>query len=267
MSKKILILYHSGAGSTKTLAEIYLEKLGKYYQTDIEPISLEYDYKKMLKYDFLILGFPTYHCEPSLSMTEFINNMPKFENEIRGFAFTTFGLYSANTMRIFIKEAIKKNLIINESSIYRAPATDGALLLPSFSFMFRYEKNIKSRLEEDIFNIKKLLKKRKIKVNIPRFKIYSILNYPNKFLGKKYKRSFKIEKTTCIKCGICSANCIRNCWADDGGFPLHIKYDCEFCYRCIHHCPKESILLSSKTKNKPKLNQEFYRKLKDEIQI
>lgn len=110
MSKNILILYHSGAGSTKALAEIYSEKLGKYHQTDIEPISLEYDYKKLLEYDFLILGFPTYHCEPSLSMTEFIDNMPKFETEIRGFAFTTCGLYSVNTMRIFVKRALRKNL-------------------------------------------------------------------------------------------------------------------------------------------------------------
>ncbi|HEY5589052.1 MAG TPA: hypothetical protein VIK86_08865 [Candidatus Paceibacterota bacterium] len=43
---KLLILYHSGAGSTKTIAEIYYKKLDSYF-IDISSIDLEYDYKKL----------------------------------------------------------------------------------------------------------------------------------------------------------------------------------------------------------------------------
>ncbi|SCY56648.1 flavodoxin family protein [Alkaliphilus peptidifermentans] len=139
MQKKprILILYHSGAGSTKTLAEIFYEKLSS-YTTEISSISTKYDYNKLNEYDFIILAYPTYHCEPSLSMKEFIMNMPKLPQEKRAFVFTTCGLYSGNSVRSFIKESFKKNLVTCASSVYKAPATDGALLLPLFAFMFKY---------------------------------------------------------------------------------------------------------------------------------
>jgi len=46
-NSKLLTLYHSGAGSTKTIAEIYYEKLDSYF-VDISPINLKYDYTKLI---------------------------------------------------------------------------------------------------------------------------------------------------------------------------------------------------------------------------
>jgi len=43
-------------------------------------------------------------------------------------------------------------------NVYRAPASDGSLLLPSFSFMFDYEKNIVYKLEKDIGKIQEIIK-------------------------------------------------------------------------------------------------------------
>jgi len=67
-------------------------------------------------------------------MMKFIENMPVFNNPKKAFAFTTYGLYSGNALREFINKCSSRNVNINGHSSYRAPATDGALLLPTFFF-------------------------------------------------------------------------------------------------------------------------------------
>ena len=83
--RKILILYHSGAGSTKTIAEVYYKALYA-HSTDIASINLDYDYKRLEGYDFIIFAFPTYHCSPSCSMMDFIKNMPVLKKAKKAFS-------------------------------------------------------------------------------------------------------------------------------------------------------------------------------------
>ena len=98
MKEKIAFLYHSGAGCTKTTAEILAKKLEKVFDIDIKHI--DYDYSLLSSYDVVILGFPTYHCEPSGSMMDFIQKIPIFENSIKAFIFTTYGLYRSEERRV-----------------------------------------------------------------------------------------------------------------------------------------------------------------------
>ncbi|WP_432664432.1 EFR1 family ferrodoxin [Wukongibacter baidiensis] len=262
--RKLLILYHSGAGSTKTIAEIYYKKLAS-HSIDITSIDLEYDYKKLMTYEFLIFAFPTYHCSPSHSMMEFIKNMPVFDEPKKAFVFTTCGLYSGNALREFIKKCSSKNLNINGYSVYRAPATDGALLLPSIPFMFNYEKNIDYKINTDIKKIEMIIKNDIDELKCPPFKLYTILNYPNKVLGKAFKHKLRLLKEYCINCNKCANDCIRKCWSVIGEYPHHEMEKCEFCFRCVHHCPNGAIILSKKTRRKLKLDEKFYENLKEKI--
>ncbi|ABR47629.1 4Fe-4S ferredoxin, iron-sulfur binding domain protein [Alkaliphilus metalliredigens QYMF] len=263
--KRLLIIYHSGAGSTKTIAEIYCQKLSPLYRVEISSINLEYDYKKLSGYDFFIFAFPTYHCEPSHSMMEFINNMPVFKESKEAFALTTCGLYSGNTLRKFIKKCTEKNIIIRGCCSYRAPATDGALLLPPIPMMFSYERKVAKKIEADIQEVKKIIETNVKSIKCPPFKLYTILNYPNKVLGEAKKHNFKIMEEYCAKCYKCMNNCIRNCWETKKSYPEHENVNCEYCFRCVHHCPKEAIILSERTRKRPKLNEKFYHKLKEII--
>ncbi len=262
--KSILILYHSGAGSTKTIAEIYYKKLYTHF-TDIISIHLDYDYEKLLSYDFLIFAFPTYHCSPSGSMMAFIKDMPVFEKTKKAFVFTTCGLYSGNALREFIKKCSSKNLNINGYAVYRAPATDGALLLPSIPFMFHYEKNIAYKIKEDIKKIEGMMKSDKEQSDCPPFKLYTILNYPNKILGKAFKHKLKLLRECCVKCNKCVNNCIQKCWSVTEAYPEYKIEQCEFCFRCVHHCPNGAIILSPKTRRKTKLDEKFYKNLQEKI--
>ncbi len=259
---RVLIIYHSGAGGTQTLAEVYYKKLSMYL-VDIQPIKLEYDYKSLNQYDFVIFAFPTYHCEPSTSMMDFIKNMPALHAATKSFVFTTCGLFSGNTLRIFIKKCKAKNIIVCGSAIYRAPASDGALLLPRVPFMFRYQKNIAYKVTSHIQKIKEYIKADSYEEKCPRFKVYTLLNYPNKLLGKAYKHKIRVLKERCINCNQCINNCIRRCWKKDDQYPSCEVKNCEFCFKCIHHCPTEAIVISESIVKKPKLNAKFYKALRD----
>ena len=132
MPKKILIIYHSGSGSTRTISEILRDKLSNHYEVDFVKICLDFDYKKLSDYDQVLLGYPTYYFKPSLSTSEFVDKMPAFRNKIKFYIFTTYGLYSGNSIRTLVSILLQKNAIITGYTQIRGPASYGVLLLPSF---------------------------------------------------------------------------------------------------------------------------------------
>ncbi|KMQ52817.1 4Fe-4S ferredoxin iron-sulfur binding domain-containing protein [Chitinispirillum alkaliphilum] len=262
---RLKILYHSGAGSTKAIAEIFNYKLSSLFVCDIEQIDLEYEYSNLLLYDFLIFGFPTYHCEASRSMAEFLNQMPELSESKRAFVFTTCGLFSGNTLREFINACNDKNIVVCGYNTYKAPATDGALLLPPIKFMFEYGKNVPRKILNDLNSINNILKGNERYSKCPRFKLYTILNFPNKYFGKRYKHKFKIIENRCVRCDTCVKECMRKCWKRaDGGLTFDM-HSCESCLKCIHHCPSSAIVLTKNTAKKKKMNSSFYEQQKNKI--
>lgn len=260
--KKILILFHSGAGSTKTIAEIIKEQL-RNYDSELKDITSSH-YSELKNCDLLVFAFPTYHCSPSKTMMDFIRSIPYFDVPKKAFSISTYGLFSANTMREFAIECLKKNLLVCGNSGYRAPATDGVLLLPPLPFMFKYEKRLINKIKADVQLIKSILKNESPSAVIPRFKLYSVLNYPNKALGKLYKHKITLDRSKCIKCNKCIDNCNRKCWIQ-GEYPTFTTDNCEFCFKCIHHCPKNAILVSPNSKTKYRLDEKFYSRMKEDI--
>lgn len=243
---KILILYYSGVGNTKRVAEIIARNISSQYIVDIysiEKLPGNFDLKK---YKAVSIGFPTIHCSPAKPIVTFLKNITKLESAIPIYLFTTCGMYSANSLRIFSKMCMVKNMtpIINKS--YRCSATDGMLLVPFIKFLCLDEKNLHKKVEKDCFEFMKLLKE-PLRINIPKTKLYSILNYPNKVLGQRLPFKIYIHKEKCVGCGKCISNCpVQAYKIDDNKFPIIDKSKCISCYRCIHHCPKRALSLSKK---------------------
>lgn len=260
---KIIILYHSGAGSTRVICEIYQEVLNK-YEVDLQATRVISDYKALEKYDFIIFAFPTYHCSPSKSMLQFIADMPSFHQPKKAYIVTTCGLYSGNSLKKFINEAAKKNIVSTGYAVYRSPATDASLLLPSLPFYYTYEKKIAIKIKEDIKRIEDNIESDTINQKTPKYSLLAIMNYPNEILGKLYKHKLKINNE-CVACNHCVNICERKCWVSDSKYPKYHGDNCEFCFRCIHQCPKGAIIISNKTKNRTKLTTSFYNNLKQQI--
>lgn len=262
--QKILIIYNSGAGSTKTIVDVYSTLLSE-YQVDILGVSLSFDFSVLNNYNLLVFAFPSYHCDVSPLMSDFMNKMPKQTRIKKAFVFITYGLYAGNTLRIFIKKCMEKNIYVADYADYRAPATDGSLMLPSVKFMYRYENKIAINIIKDIENIKRILSVDSFKNKLPRFKLYSLLNYPSQLMGKKHKPQIKVREDVCICCNLCVKQCPRECWAIGNSYPIFDKSKCDTCYKCIHQCPKQALIFSDKTIQKRKMNTQFYLKWKDKI--
>ena len=245
--KRVLILYHSGVTNTRMVAEKVFHRIyntfdTKMYSVEQMPCDIELN-----EYDSIVIGFPTIHATPSKRILEFINGFSKLTKPLPAFIFTTCGLCSANTLRIFAKHCIAKNIIPVLNSSYRCSATDGALIAPWMDILFRHEKGLDEKIDKDCACYIKLIQSNHIQLSVPRFKLYSIINYPNKFLGQHLPIKIYLHKNKCIKCEKCIHNCPSAALTkDNDDYPKYIAQNCEKCLRCIHKCPQLALSLSKK---------------------
>ncbi len=265
---KILILYHSGAGNTKLLSEILFERLKKKFDVEISHIDKKYRNEYLQKFDLIVFGFPTHHACPSLSVAEFVKNLAVFDKPLKAFIFTTYGLYTGNSLRIFAKMLNEKNIVVLFYEKFRSPATDGVLLFSDkLRFMFGFESGISDKLDNfanKIMNMERLTEN-----NIPPYEWYVPLNDIIKPFGIKYyeklKKNMKIVPDKCTNCNLCVSVCERKAWKSDNPMPIFNPENCEFCLECVHKCPTEAIVFSKKMENKKHLNKQFYREMKKKI--
>ncbi|MBQ3514484.1 MAG: EFR1 family ferrodoxin [Lachnospiraceae bacterium] len=241
---RILILYFSGVGNTKRIAEnMYLVLKQEHEVTicSIEKLPSSFSFEE---YDKLMIGSSTIHSEPAKPMKEYLKGIDKLSKPIPAFLFITCGLYSENTLRVFSKYCLAKNIIPVMHSAYRCSATDGVLLVPGVKRFWKDEKNLERRIRYDT---KKFSKIDSLQPIIPRYKWYGILNFPNKCLGKYIRFKIFLHKEMCIKCGKCIKKCPEKALdKTEDGYPKIDRSSCINCYRCIHHCPKKALSLSAK---------------------
>ncbi len=256
---KILILYHSGVGNTKLVAEVLNNKLKESFETKViavEELSNEF---VIDNYDGYIIGFPTYHTHPSESIIKFIDNASSIDKKMPAYIYTTCGWYSGNALRIFAKKCIRKNIIPVSYRTFRCAATDGVLLFPFIDILFTFEKDLVQKIEREAEKVKKEFICKSHSYDVPRFKLYSILNFPNKMIGQWITLKIFLHKKNCIRCGKCIKNCNMNAMKlGKGNFPLFDKANCEKCYRCIHHCPHKALSLSKRKVPQRQLSEDFF---------
>lgn len=245
---KILILYFSGVGNTKMVAEYIYSLLEKDNSVDIlsvEEMSCDHD---LMQYDRMIIGTSTIHSEPPVPMKEFLKAINKSQKRIPTFIYATYGLYPENVLRVLAGFCVEKNIIPVHYSGYRCKATDGILLAPSIAFFGRDEKNIRKKIEKDVAEF---MNKSDLGTKIPKYKWYGILNYPNKWFGQHYRFKIYIHKNCCSRCGKCVLNCPMKAIVKDAeGFPVVNKKLCINCYRCIHKCPALALSLYKNKRHK-----------------
>lgn len=245
---KILILFFSGVGNTKMVANKIRSLLlleNNITISSIESIRSDLD---LTCYDAVVIGFPTIHSAPAKPIIEFVRKLSVLKTPCPAFIFTTCGLYSTNTLRIFAKEAISKNIIPIQCKSYRCAATDGSLIASFMKIWFKHDKNLVYKIENDTKDFLERLKSNAT-ADIPSVKWYSILNYPNKFFGQRHKFTIYLHNNKCIKCGECRVNCpTKAIQLNNNGYPTFEMTACINCYRCIHHCPNKALsLFRSKT--------------------
>ena len=239
---RIIILYYSGVGNTKRIAQYMYNYLRQKSSVDIYSIEELPANFSVDKYSKLIIGFPTIHAEPATLMMQFIQRINVSDKKLSTFVYTTCGLYSGNAIRIFCESAIVKNIVPTYTNSYRCPAIDGILLTPRIKRWYSYEKGLSLKIKNDIGQF---FKTNGNCAKIPRLKWYSILNYPNKMLGKNTKFKIYLHKNKCVKCRLCIEKCpVGACVSNANNLPAFHAAKCVNCYRCIHHCAQRALSLS-----------------------
>ena len=266
-TRKVLIICHSGSGSTKTISELFRKKLSELYAVDMVQVGPNPNYQILSDYDFLLFGFPTYHGRPSTSMMEYVDNMPRLRAPQMTFVFTTCGLYTGNSMRILITRLWEKNVIAAGHLQVRGPASDGVLLYPpQISLMVKYEKKAGEKVTRAVSDISRLLNLQTTEPSKPTPKWYVPLNGVVNFFGERayhrYRDGLHILGDECTNCNLCVKNYERGCWLAGQDRPSFKPMNCEFCLECVHNCPQQAIVFSEKMRDKPRSNRRFYRGLK-----
>ena len=108
---KILVLYFSGAGSTRKVAELIQDCLLHTKNCIVDLYSIENCAAiNFITYDAFIIGTPVYHGAPSNIVNNYFNSLPPLSKKIPAFIFNTRALCSCNTNRLLAKQLLKKNI-------------------------------------------------------------------------------------------------------------------------------------------------------------
>ena len=246
---KILILYFSGAGSTKRLAEIMQSCLLHSKACTVALLSVENSIElNLIDYDAFIIGTPVYHGAPSNIIKKYFNLLSPLSKSTPAFIYNTRALCSCNTNRLLAKQLLKKNIITVKDRDYQTPASDGALILPFYKRFFTFEKNIYAKIHRDCEDFLGLLRAEQLHGYIPRFRFSSIINSPNKLMGQMITFKIFLHQDKCVKCGRCIENCPHHALKrSEKGYPVFLIAKCENCYRCIHHCPAKALSLNRRS--------------------
>jgi len=241
---KILILYFSGAGATKRVAELMHVRLSQTCAVDIFSIDASAKFN-INDYDALVIGTPVYHAAPPRIVTNYFKVICPLAKALPALIYSTRGLCSLNTNRILAKQLRSKNIITIMDTAYRSPASDGALIAPWVKRFFEFEPGLASKIAEDCEAFVRLLQTRPLRGYIPRFRLGSVVNAPNKLAGQLIRLGIHLHREKCTKCGKCVINCpLGAIIKDDSGSPVVTKSKCENCYRCVHKCPGLALSLS-----------------------
>ena len=263
---KVAIVYFFGSGSTRMIAECYQELLPDYVRADKIKMSPDMDYSELVRYKYLILGFPVYHFSLPKSVKAFLDNMPDFDHQIYATTFATYALILGNSMRSFIKGLKAKNITVRSYATFRGPASDMALF-GDYKYFKKYHGSNRKKIRKSIEKLLTIDAKEK---KTPAFKLYApVTSLINRFTEPSYRQfphKFHVLADKCSQCYQCVLSCHWDCWDKNDKVPVMAHPEkCEICLRCIHNCPQKAICVNEKDVELERLDKEFYRKRKIEL--
>ncbi len=266
--QRIMIYYHSGAGSTKMVGEIVKAMLSKTFAVDIMRVEADYNYRAMDDYDFIVFGFPVFGFKISPSMSEFIDDMPEFEDPKPCYIYCTLGLAGGNALYSLAEKLHTKNMTVTGYEKVLSPGSDASLM-----FKGKWARSFKKKTPAKITNMVQTINnamKGGITSSAPRFKygwniLEKLLMGIVKKEEKKMMGSLRILTDKCTNCGLCITTCKRGCYTKGENYPLLDISNCEFCLGCVHHCPYNAITFLKDEIDKPRLNGQFFKTEKEKL--
>jgi ferredoxin/flavodoxin len=268
--KSVGILYFSGTGGTKLVAELLGELLSARLECDVSSIEDARAAELAAGSGFLVLLYPTYYLKPAPSMSEFVDRLGPLVPPRAAHIVTTCELYSENSIRrlsLALKEA---GVIAVGSTVIHAPGSDVTLVFPGvlIPWWYRFEKGLGDKLRQAAREIVAAAEAPQLRDSIPRPKWYTPFTQLLQILILNrfdlWRHGLRVLPDRCATCGACVKDCHRGAWAIEGGRLLHSSERCELCARCLHSCPSNAIVLLKGLKDNRRLDSGLYGRLRDE---
>lgn len=249
--EKVAIVYFSGTGNTKYIAEKMKEAIVK-TDMEVDLINIEKDKINPNIYKHIIIGGPVYvERYPEILLKYMESNLSNYKG--------TCMLYStqgSEGLTPVFKHAIKR---INHLKVTYCKH----LYMPNNFYNFGFKKCPKEKEIELIKSASIEAQKGVLEFFTGRTNSWDISNsrvvlaemvyrLVYSFFRSLMMKKLSVDENKCIKCGLCEKSCPGK---SIKVFPkLTINNNCTFCQRCINICPKNAFLYKGKAIDQYKPN-------------
>jgi ferredoxin/flavodoxin len=266
--KSVCIVYHSGTGGTRTIAELVATLLARSFAVRIVEAGRPGAVAGAENADALVIGFPTFYLKPTPTILEFTAALPRFASPKPAFVFTTAALYAENSIRRFAPALAEKNVFVFGAAEIGSPSSDGVFTSPAFltPALRRFGRTAASKIHRIADDVGRALGG-SAPVPLPlRPKWYTPVTQLLQALVfnsfDRFRTRFSVDPDRCSLCGRCAAACFRCAWTGGRAPYTHDPAACELCLRCVHHCPRRAIGWGRKMIDRERLTPAFHRELK-----
>jgi len=256
--------YFSGTGNTAFVACEFQDNYKKKgISIDLFQIEKIETVTSQGKYDFLMIGFPTYAFYPPQMVIDFVKKLPEVKDK-PVILFGTAGGSAGASFVVLEKILKKKNYNIISNFVYIMP--------DNVYFMFgkdvaKDEHNdlLITSTKEKIKQDTEIIISGKSKFIRCGFFLRVISRVVKFFfnIGQKNTKRWFWDKKECNLCGLCAKSCpTKNITIKKEKGRVVFGNNCVFCTRCYNFCPRKAIHYKSINKTK---NFKRYTRLKDEV--
>lgn len=232
----MIMVYFSGTGNSKYIAEQFAEKM------NIAAYSIEEDLDfdaLFMKEDTIAVCYPIYgSCVPRI-MREFVEKHRAYFETKKLIIFCTQMLFSGDGARAFARliKGCDERILYAEHFLMPNNICNFFLFPMTEKEKIEKPKKALEKLEQVCFDIQNgVVKKRGWNIFSTLLGKTQNIAYPKMEL--KGKSSFRTDGS-CIGCGLCVNSCpARNLEMVNG--KVVQKNNCMLCYRCVNLCPKQS---------------------------
>ncbi len=247
--ERIMILYHSGRGTTRKMSEklkdLFTKKLDN-PTVDVVNIEGFSDYNRIKESDFLVFAFPVYDGLPSKTFREFLGRLNILLDKRPVALFANCRSLPGNSLRQTAGKLKSKNYYTVSNTYIKASAIKSKDSNSDKGYFSSFRNFIDSTWEKKIENavdaIAKQIKKATYTYQKPKMRYDALLTLPFGETIPFPKREVIFQKERCSQCGKCIEVCPRGSYKEVAdGYPLIDRSRCEDCLRCIVECPGKAL--------------------------
>lgn len=243
----MIILYFSGTGNSKYIAELFSSKM----KCPCHSIEEDLNFKELVaKHETIVFCYPIYGSRVPRIMREFIRTVFKELENKKIIIFCTQLLFSGDGARAFTDLFPRKYFQViyaehfcmpnNISDFKIFPITNGE---KNRKYIIRARKKM-NRICRDIK--KGIIRKKGFHLFSKLLGLSQGLSWPK--LEARMASAWRADNS-CNGCRICEKLCPVNN-LEWNGRKMVQKNNCVICFRCVNKCPKRAITILSRSKVK-----------------